>query len=77
MEGFIVAVMRVFMWVFVIVGPIVGFIGGGLNPQARMYSGSGFNIVAALGGAVAGFIMAVLFMGVIAILLKIESNTRR
>ncbi len=76
MESFIVAVMRVLMWVFVIGAPVIGFIAAGASPQARVYGGGGFNIAAAVGGALAGFVTAVLVFGVIAILLKIESNTR-
>ncbi len=76
MESFIVAVMRAVVRVGVIAVPIAGFIGGGLSPAAREGSGTAFNLLAAAVGACAGLFIAVIFFGAIAILLKIEANTR-
>lgn len=77
MENVIIMALRVLMWIAFIVAPIGGFLAGG-NAGGQMGEQPGaFNLYMAVGGAVSGFIFMVFTFGVIAILLKIEANTRR
>ena len=75
MEDFIVKVLRAVLRVVLVVAPVAGFVIGGLNPAATEGVG-GFNIFSAVIGAFVFLLLAILFFGIIGILLKIEANTR-
>jgi uncharacterized membrane protein len=75
MEDFIVIVLRAVLRVVLIAAPIAGFVIGGLNPAATEGVG-GFNIFSAVIGAFILLFVAIIFFGIIGILLKIEANTR-
>jgi hypothetical protein len=77
METVLVAMMRIIMWI----GMIVLTVGGGVAGFFASRTGQvrlppGYDALLAIAGVLAGFLTGALLFGVIAILLKIESNTR-
>ncbi|WOJ89010.1 hypothetical protein RZS28_14530 [Methylocapsa polymorpha] len=82
MENFLIKVMRAAISFGMITFPVVGFIFGYYKIGGYGY-GYGINnldllglIIYTIGGAIGGFIAATIAFGPIAILLKIEQNTR-
>ena len=77
METVLVAMMRIIMWIGMIALTVGGGVAGYLAPRTGQFRlPPGYDALLIVGGVLGGFLTGALLFGVIAILLKIESNTR-
>lgn len=77
METVLVAMMRIIMWIGMIALTVGGGVAGFLaNRLLGLRVPAGAEIALAIAGVLGGFLTGAMLFGVIAILLKIEKNTR-